>query len=148
MGLDEIIVTEASPANRGQVYLLLNLIHHFQSPYRTVIDTDTALETDEGAGVGMVLYAAIGTDINTDTTGSTLLRIDPDRSIHFGDCSFRAGLQTGAFLALYADTHHRFSIGKPVNLQSAFFGIIYLEEGKPADYLAGLTTRADITLVD
>jgi hypothetical protein len=88
----------------------------------------------------MVLNAAIWTDIDTNSTGITFLRIDPDRSVNFGDGPFRAGLQAWALLTLNTDGHPRLGIGESVNLQTAFFGIIHLEEGESADYLAGLTT--------
>ena len=127
---------------------MLNLFHHLQSIDRAVLHTDTALDTDDGAGIGVVLYAAIGADIDTDTAGSALLRIDPDRSVHFGDCSFRAGLQTWAFLALNTDGHPRLGVRNSIDLQTGFLGVIYFKKGKRADHLTGLTTGTDIALVD
>ena len=88
----------------------------------------------------MVLNSAIGADINTDSTGIAFLRINPDRSVNFGDSPFRTGLQAWALLTLNTDGHPRLGIGESVNLQTAFFGIIHLEEGETAYNLTGLTT--------
>ena len=81
------------------------LLHHLQCADRAVVNTDTALNTYNRAGIGMEFDPPVRANVNTDSTGITFFRIYPDRSVHFGDCPFRTSLQAWTLLTLNTDGH-------------------------------------------